>query len=76
VGAVITNHKRPHQGIGGLFPADRYFQIRPIEKNDWNKDRGQCAGDGVEGEAERSLYMVGRMKDSRWYYELRKESCG
>jgi len=23
------NHKRPHQGIGGLCPADRYFRFRP-----------------------------------------------
>ena len=22
------NHKRPHQGIGGLCPADRYFEIQ------------------------------------------------
>jgi transposase InsO family protein len=22
------NHKRPHQGIGGLYPADRYFEIQ------------------------------------------------
>ncbi|MBI5640018.1 MAG: transposase [Nitrospirae bacterium] len=22
------NHKRPHQGIGGLRPADRYFEIQ------------------------------------------------
>jgi hypothetical protein len=22
------NHKRPHQGIGGLYLADRYFEIQ------------------------------------------------
>jgi hypothetical protein len=22
------NHRRPHQGIGGLYPADRYFEIQ------------------------------------------------
>ena len=22
------NHKRPHQGIGGLCPADRFFEIQ------------------------------------------------
>jgi len=56
------NHRRPHQGIGGLCPADRYFEI--------NQQIKQTLQAGIEeniletalrGEAPKPFYMVGRM---------------
>lgn len=56
------NHKRPHQGIGGLCPADRFFEIA--------HDLKQTLQRGVEenvlelalrGRPVDPFYMVGRM---------------
>jgi transposase InsO family protein len=57
------NHKRPHQGIGGLCPADRYFEIQAELK----KTIEQGIVDNVlemalRGKPKEPFYMVGRME--------------
>jgi transposase InsO family protein len=58
------NHKRPHQGIGGLCPADRFYEIqtelrkvmeRGIEEN--------VLETALRGQPKKPFYMVGRMGD-------------
>lgn len=57
------NHKRPHQGIGGLCPADRYFEIQ----NELRKTIEQGIQDNIlemalRGKPRLPFYMVGRME--------------
>jgi transposase InsO family protein len=57
------NHKRPHQGIGGLCPGDRYFEIQAELK----KTMEQGIADNVlemalRGKPKEPFYMVGRME--------------
>src|SRR5512139_1409692 len=57
------NHKRPHQGIGGLCPADRYFEIQA----ELRKTMEQGIADNVlemalRGKPKEPFYMVGRME--------------
>jgi len=57
------NHKRPHQGIGGLCPADRFFEIQAELK----KTMEQGIADNVlemalRGKPKEPFYMVGRME--------------
>ncbi len=57
------NHKRPHQGIGGLCPADRYFEIQ----GELRKTIEQGIEDNVlemalRGKPREPFYMVGRME--------------
>jgi len=57
------NHKRPHQGIGGLYPADRYFEIQ----GELRKVMEQGIAENVlemalRGEPREPFYMVGRME--------------
>ena len=57
------NHKRPHQGIGGLCPADRFFEIHAELK----KTIEQGIADNVlemalRGKPKEPFYMVGRME--------------
>src|SRR5512139_369196 len=57
------NHKRPHQGIGGLCPADRYFEIQA----ELRKTIEQGIADNVlemalRGKPREPFYMVGRME--------------
>ena len=57
------NHKRPHQGIGGLFPADRYFEIQ----GELRKVMEQGIAENVlemalRGKPREPFYMVGRME--------------
>ena len=58
------NYKRPHQGIGGLCPADRFFEIqtqlrqvieRGVEEN--------VLETALRGMPQTPFYMVGRMGD-------------
>ena len=56
------NHRRPHQGIGGLCPADRFFEIR----NDLRKVIEKGVQENVlelalRGAPQRPFYMVGRL---------------
>src|SRR4030043_2212690 len=57
------NHKRPHQGIGGLFPADRYFEIqgelRKVMEKGIAEDVLEMA---LRGKPREPFYMVGRME--------------
>lgn len=57
------NHRRPHQGIGSLCPADRYFEIA----SELKKTIEQGVKDNVlelalKGKSEGPFYMVGRMR--------------
>src|SRR5512143_2680444 len=57
------NHQRTHQGIGGLCPADRYFEIQAELK----KTMEQGIADNVlemalRGKPKEPFYMVGRME--------------
>ena len=57
------NYKRPHQGIGGLCPADRYFEIQ----SDLRKTIEQGIQDNLlemalRGKPRLPFYMVGRME--------------
>ncbi len=57
------NHKRPHQGIGGLCPADRYFEIQA----ELRKTMERGIADNVlemalRGKPKEPFYMVGRME--------------
>ncbi len=57
------NYKRPHQGIGGLCPADRFFEIQAELK----KTMEQGIADNVlemalRGKPKEPFYMVGRME--------------
>ena len=56
------NHRRPHQGIGGMCPADRFFEVR----NDLRKviERGiedNLLEIALRGRPQRPFYMVGRV---------------
>src|SRR5512139_1056786 len=57
------NHKRPHQGIGGLCPADRFFEIQ----GELRKVMEQGIAENVlemalRGKPREPFYMVGRME--------------
>ena len=57
------NHKRPHQGIEGLCPADRYFeiatQLRQTIEAGIKENLLEMA---LRGEPKAPFYMVGRME--------------
>lgn len=56
------NHRRPHQGIGGLCPADRYFEINTQVKT--TLDAGiedNILEMALRGKPARPFYMVGQM---------------
>ncbi len=58
------NHKRPHQGIDGLCPADRFFTIqkglREVMERGIQENVEELA---LRGEVKSPFYMVGRMGD-------------
>ena len=57
------NHKRPHQGIGGLFPADRYFEIQGELRKVMEKGIAENALEmALRGKPREPFYMVGRME--------------
>lgn len=56
------NHKRPHQGIGGECPADRFFGIREEMKAAIKRGVEENAQElALRGEPKSPFYMVGRM---------------
>lgn len=56
------NYKRPHQGIGGLCPADRFFEIQHDLKCTLEKDIEENALElALRGRPVDPFYMVGRM---------------
>jgi transposase InsO family protein len=56
------NHKRPHQGIGGLCPADRFFEIAHDLKKTLEKGIADNALElALRGRPVDPFYMVGRL---------------
>ena len=56
------NHKRPHQGIEGLCPADRFFKIQDAVRAEIEKAIAQNVQDlALHGKRQPPFYMVGRM---------------
>ncbi len=69
------NHRRPHQGIGSLCPADRFFEIQAEMK--------KTIQDGIEenllemalrGRPKAPFYMVGRMDGQSVVLKAEKEN--
>lgn len=57
------NHKRPHQGIGGLCPADRYFEIQAELKKTIEQGIAENVLEmALRGKPKEPFYMVGRME--------------
>jgi hypothetical protein len=57
------NHKRPHQGIGGLCPADRYFEIQAeLKKTMEHGIADNVLEMALRGKPREPFYMVGRME--------------
>jgi transposase InsO family protein len=57
------NHKRPHQGIKGLCPADRYFEIQSELKKTMTLGIAENVLEmALRGQARDPFYMVGRME--------------
>jgi len=57
------NHKRPHQGIGGLCPADRYFEIQAELRKTMEQGIAQNVLEmALRGKPREPFYMVGRME--------------
>ena len=57
------NHKRPHQGIEGLCPADRYFEIATELRHTIEAGiKENLLEMALRGEPKAPFYMVGRME--------------
>jgi len=58
------NYKRPHQGIGGLCPADRFFEIQNELRQVLEKGiEANVLEAALRGPEYQPFYMVGRMGD-------------
>jgi len=56
------NHQRPHQGIGGLCPADRFFEIHHELKKTLEQGMEENVLElALRGKPRDPFYMVGRM---------------
>ena len=56
------NHKRPHQGIEGLCPADRFYRIQAAVRTEIEKGIVQNVQDlALHGKRQPPFYMVGRL---------------
>jgi len=61
--AQYYNHKRPHQGIGGLCPADRYFEIQGELRKTIERGIAENVLEmALRGKPREPFYMVGRME--------------
>jgi hypothetical protein len=57
------NHKRPHQGIGGLCPADRYFEIQAELRKTMEQGIAENVLEmALRGKPREPFYMVGRIE--------------
>jgi len=57
------NHKRPHQGIEGLCPADRYFEIQAELRKTMQQGIAENVLEmALRGKPREPFYMVGRME--------------
>ena len=67
------NHRRPHQGINGLCPADRYFeidtQLRKVMEKGIAENTLELA---LRGQPKEDFYMVGRMNGQSVVLEAEK----
>jgi transposase InsO family protein len=62
--AKYYNYKRPHQGIGGLCPADRFFEIQHALKKTLERGIEENILElALRGQPRDPFYMVGRMGD-------------
>jgi transposase InsO family protein len=58
------NYKRPHQGIGGLCPADRFFEVQGELRQTLEKGIEENTLElALRGKPQRPFYMVGRLGD-------------
>lgn len=56
------NHRRPHQGIEGLCPADRYFEIRnEVRKTIESGIQENLLEMALRGKPKDPFYLIGRM---------------
>lgn len=56
------NYKRPHQGIGGLCPADRFFEVQNELKDTLEHGIQENVLElALRGKPQRPFYMVGRL---------------
>lgn len=56
------NHRRPHQGLGGLCPADRFFQVAPeLRKVMEQQIQENVLELAMKREPKDPFYVVGRM---------------
>jgi transposase InsO family protein len=56
------NYKRPHQGIGSLCPADRYFEVQNELKATLEKGVDENVLElALRGKPQKPFYMVGRL---------------
>lgn len=57
------NHRRPHQGIGGLCPADRYFEIQSeVRKTIESGIQENLLEMALRGKPKDPFYLIGRME--------------
>jgi transposase InsO family protein len=57
------NHRRPHQGIGGLCPADRFFEIQAeVKKTIQAGIQENLLEMALRGQPKAPFYLVGRME--------------
>ena len=57
------NHRRPHQGIGGLCPADRFFEIQgEVKKTIQEGIQENLLEMALRGKPKEPFYLVGRME--------------
>ena len=57
------NHERPHQGIGGLVPADRYFKIGDEVKKHVLKANLEGVKVYFTGKIDGTMYRIEQIKD-------------
>lgn len=56
------NHRRPHQGIGGLCPADRFFEIHSeLKKTIQHGIQENLLELALRGQPKTPFYLVGRL---------------
>ena len=56
------NHRRPHQGVGGLCPADRFFEIHTeVKKTIQAGIQENLLELALRGQPKAPFYLVGRM---------------
>ena len=56
------NHRRPHQGVGGLCPADRFFEIHTeVKKTIQSGIQENILELALRGQPKTPFYLIGRM---------------